>query len=692
MLAQVHSMSIQSQAASLSLSLDPQLCIDWKLTSSWLESFPTKRRKPAVCFSLDRALQPKPTPRRIQETFDVETSSRESSIKESSLSVCDKIDRLVSLGRYSEALEWFEILEIGSEVVQGSTYESLVNACLELKSIRAVKRIQQHMVKNGFQPDRYLVNRVLLVYVRSAAMAGARQLFEQMPNKDLISFNMMITGFVDSGEYEEALILFLQLWEEVSDASPRTFASVLRACAGLANISIGKQFHCCLLKMKMNRDIFIDCALIDMYGKCGSIKDAQLVFDEMPKKTVVGWNSIIAAYALHGYSEKAMDLYYEMQHLGVKMDHFTYSMVVRLCVRLASHEHAKQAHAGLIRNGYGLDIVANTALVDFYSKWGRLEDARHVFDNMVSKSIISWNALIAGYGNHGRGGEAVELFELMLSNGMRPNHVTFLAVLSACSYSGLWEQGWHYFESMTRDFKLKPRAMHYACMIELLGREGHLDEAFALIRDAPFKPTKNMWAALLTACRMHKNLELGKFAAEKLFGMEPNKLNNYALLLNIYSSTGKVEDAAMVREALRRRGLRLLPACSWIEINKRSHGFVFGDKSHPQSEEIYQKLEDVTNEIRTMGYASNNESLLPDVQEQEEHPVSFHSEKLAVSFGLISTPDSTPLNVVQSHRICRDCHDALKLIAAATGREIVVRDASRFHHFKHGNCSCANYW
>ncbi|CAN6457954.1 unnamed protein product [Victoria cruziana] len=692
MLAQAHRTSIQIEAASLSLVLDPQPCVERKPTSYWLDFLPTKRRKHNICFCLDRALRPKPTPRRIQETFDVETSSTGNSIRESSLSVCDKIDRLVSLGRYSEALEWFEILEIGSEVVGGSTYESLVHACLDLKSIRAVKKIQQHMVKNGFQPDRYLTNKVLLVHVRSGAMAGARQMFEQMPKKDLVSFNMMITGFVDSGEYDEALMLFLQLLEEVSDASPRTFASVLRACAGLANISIGKQLHCCLLKMKMNRDIFIDCALIDMYGKCGSIEDAQLVFDKMPEKTVVGWNSIIAAYALHGYSEKAMDLYYQMQRLGVNMDHFTYSMVVRLCVRLASHEHARQAHAGLIRNGYGIDVVANTALVDFYSKWGRLEDARHVFDNMVSKSIISWNALIAGYGNHGLGGEAVELFELMLSKGMRPNHVTFLAVLSACSYSGLWEQGWRYFESMTRDFKFKPRAMHYACMIELLGREGHLDEAFALIRDAPFRPTRNMWAALLTACRMHKNLELGKFAAEKLFGMEPNKLNNYAVLLNIYSSAGRVEDAELVREDLRRRGLRLLPACSWIEIKKKSHGFVFGDKSHPQSAEIYQKLDDVTNEIRKMGYASSNDSLLPDVQEQLEHPVSFHSEKLAVSFGLINTPDSTPLNVVQSHRICSDCHNALKLIAAATGREISVRDASRFHHFKHGNCSCGDYW
>ncbi|PRQ53595.1 putative tetratricopeptide-like helical domain-containing protein [Rosa chinensis] len=297
-----------------------------------------------------------------------------------------------------------------------------------------------------------------------------------------------------------------------------------------------------------------------MYSKCGSIDDAHCVFDEMPKK-----NAIIAGYELHGYSEEALSMYYDMRDSGVPMDHFTFSMIIRTCARLASLEHAKQAHAGLVRHGFGLDIVANTLLVDFYSKWGRIEDAHHVFDQMPNKNVISWNALIAGYGNHGRGDEAVEMFEKMLQEGM-------------------------IFESMSRDYKIKPRAMHYACMIELLGQEGNLDEAFAIIRTAPLKPTANMWAALLTACRIHENLELGKIAAEELYGMEPEKQSNYVVLLNIYNSCGKLKEVAAVAQTLRRKDLRMLPACSWIEIKKQVHIFHSGDERHAQTREIYEKL------------------------------------------------------------------------------------------------------
>ncbi|XP_022882487.1 pentatricopeptide repeat-containing protein At5g50390, chloroplastic-like [Olea europaea var. sylvestris] len=429
-----------------------------------------------------------------------------------------------------------------------------------------------------------------------------------------------------------------------------------------------------------------------MYSKCGSVEDARFVFDELPAKTTVGWNSIIAGYALHGYSEEALSMYYEMQDSGVKMDHFTYSIIIRVCTRLASLEHAKQAHAGLVRHGFGLDIVANTALVDFYCKWGRIEDARHVFEKMPKKNVVSWNALISGYGNHGRGIEAVELFEWMISEGMVPNHVTFLAVLSSCSYSGLSDRGWEIFESMSRDYKVKPRAMHYACMIELLGREGLLDEAFALIRDAPFRPTINMWAALLTACRIHKNFVLGKFAAEKLYGMGPEKLSNYVVLLNIYMNAGKLEEAAEVVKTLKRKGLRMLPACTWIEIKKQPHAFFTGDKSHHLTKDIYDNLDNLMLEISRNGYVPEGRTLLPDVNERDERMLTYHSEKLAVSFGLISTSDSTPLQLVQSHRICNDCHNAFKLIAMVTKREIVIRDASRFHRFRDGNCSCGDYW
>ena len=661
----------------------------------WRNSFDRIR-----CCSLEQGLQPpwglKPRPKPSK----MDVVERKGAVleepqmrKQPSSGICSQIEKLVFNKRYREALELFEILEFeGGFELESSTYDALISACIGLNSIRGVKRVSSFMSSNGFELDLYMRNRVLLMHVKCGMMTDARTLFVEMPEKNLVTWNTIIGGLVDSGNYDEAFQLFFITWEESSDGGSRIFSTMIRASAGQGLIFAGRQFHTCALKMGVADDIFVTCALIDMYSKCGSIEDAQCVFDEMPEKTTVGWNSIIAGYALHGYSEKALRMFYEMRDSGVEMDHFTFSMVIRICTRLASLEHAKQAHASLVRHGFGLDIVANTALVDFYSKWGRMEDARHVFDKMPQKNVISWNALIAGYGNHGHGEEAIEMFEQMLREKMRPNHITFLAILSACSYSGLSERGWEYFKSMSRDHKIKPRAMHYACMIELLGQEGLLDEAFALIRSAPFKPTANMWAALLTACRVHENLELGKFAAQKLYGMEPEKLNNYIVLLNIYNSSGNLKEAAAVVQTLRRKGLRMLPACSWIEVKKQPYFFHSGDKSHAQTKEIYQKVDNLMLEISKHGYVPERKYLLPDVDDQEKRVLLYHSEKLAIAFGLINTPGWTPLQIVQSHRICGDCHSAIKLIAMVTGREIVVRDASRFHHFRDGSCSCGDYW
>uniref|UniRef100_A0A2P2QLM2 Uncharacterized protein MANES_06G119200 n=1 Tax=Rhizophora mucronata TaxID=61149 RepID=A0A2P2QLM2_RHIMU len=647
------------------------------------------------CCSLDQGLwqRPKPKPSKIGINEEEGTASRESQVKIPSVALCSQIEKLVLFGRYREALELFEIFELeGGFAVGSSTYDALISACIGLRSIRGVRRVFSYMKSNGFQPDLYMRNRVLLMHVKCRMMIDARNLFDAMSERNLVSWNTIITGLVDMGDHMEAFRLFLVMWEEFSDGESRTFATMIRASAGLGLISVGRQLHSCILKMGIGDDIFVSCALIDMYGKCGSIEDAQYVFDEMPEKNTVGWNTIIAAYALHGYSEEALDMYYEMRDSGVKLDHFTFSIILRLCTRLASLELAKQAHAALIRHGFGSDIVASTALVDFYSKWERVEHARRIFDKMPCRNVISWNALLAGYANQGQGAEAVELFEQMIQDKMVPNHVTFLAVLAGCSYSGLSAEGWEIFHSMSKDFKIRPRAMHYACMVELLGREGLLDEAFALIRDAPFKPTVNMWAALLTACRIHGNLELGKFAAEKLYGMEPEKLSNYIVLLNIYNNSGKLKDAAAVVQTLRRKGLRMLPARSWIEINKQLYGFLSGDESHPQRKEIYQKVDDLMLQLKKHGYTPVVKTLFPDVDEHEEWILKYHSEKLAIAFGLMNTPYWVSLQIVQGHRICDDCHRAFKLISMVTKRKIVMRDASRFHHFKDGNCSCGDYW
>ncbi|OIW01829.1 hypothetical protein TanjilG_15693 [Lupinus angustifolius] len=549
---------------------------------------------------MDQGLRPplRPKPSNIEYEERQEPVSDNIQIRKSCSWLCSRIEKLVLCNKYREAMDLFEIFELqdGFEV-DNSTYDALVSACVGLRSVRNVKRVFNYMISTGFEPDLYLMNRVLLMHIKCGMMVDACKLFDEMPERDMVSWMTMIGGLVDSGNYPEAFRLFLCMWEELNDGRPRTFATMVRASAGLGLVQVGRQVHSCALKMGVCDDIFVSCALIDMYSKCGVIEDAHRVFDKILEKTTVSWNNIIAAYALHGYSEEALSMYYDMRDSGAKMDHFTISIVIRICARLASLEHAKQAHAALVRRGYGSDLVANSALVDFYSKWGRMEDARHVFDRMLCKNVISWNALIAGYGNHGMGEEAIEMFEQMLRERMNPNHVTFLAVLSACSYSGLSDQGWEIFHSMIRDHKIKPRAMHYACMIELLGREGQLDEAFALIRSAPFKPTLNMWAAFLTACRMHKNLELGKLAAEKLCAMEPEKLSNYLVLLNIYNSSGKLREAAGVLQALKRKGLRMLPACTWIEVNKQPYAFLCGDKSHSQTPELYRKVDSLMTEI-----------------------------------------------------------------------------------------------
>lgn len=647
------------------------------------------------CCSLEKGLRPRPEPKQSKVHPDVRkaTPLKETRIRKSSVGICSQIEKLVLCKKYRDALELFEIFELeGGYDVGNSTFDALINACIGLKSIRGVKRLCSYMIDNGFEPDQYMRNRVLLMHVKCGMMIDACRLFDEMPERNAVSWNTIISGYVDSGNYEEAFRLFVMMWEEFCECGPRTFATMIRASAGLELIFPGRQLHSCAVKAGAGQDIFVSCALIDMYSKCGSLEDAHSVFDEMPDKTIVGWNSIIAGYALHGYSEEALDLLYEMRDYGVKMDHFTFSIIIRICSRLASVARAKQAHASLVRNGFGLDVVANTALVDFYCKWGKVDDARHVFDRMSCRNVISWNALIAGYGNHGRGEEAIEMFEKMLREGMMPNHVTFLAVLSACSISDLFERGWEIFQSMIRDHKIKPRAMHYACMIELLGREGHLDEAYALIRKAPFQPTANMWAALLRACRVHENLELGKFAAEKLYGMEPEKLSNYIVLLNIYNSSGKLKEAADVFQTLKRKGLRMLPACSWIEVRNQTHAFLSGDKHHAQIKKVVEKVDELVLKISKLGYEPEQNFLLPDVDEHEEKIQTYHSEKLAVAYGLLNTVKQTPLQIVQSHRICGDCHSVIKLIAMLTKREIVVRDASRFHHFRDGNCSCGDYW
>jgi pentatricopeptide repeat protein len=615
-------------------------------------------------------------------------------------SLCAAIEQRAAAGSHAEALDLFRLARACAPftLLPATAYDALVAAAAALREPGAAAAVAWHMEGSGFEMDVYALNGVLGMYLACGMLAEARQVFEGMPERSAVTWGVMMDGMVDRGRPRAALALFRELWAEAGAAAgPRAVVVAIRAATTGGSLRAGRQLHCCATKMGPCDDgsQYLSCALLDMYSKCGWVDEARRVFDGMlpQQRNLVAWNSMLAAYALHGCNEEALELYRYMCVSGVGMDQFMFSIMPGVFSRLGLLEHAKQAHAGLIQRGVPLDIVGNTALVDLYCKWSRMEDARSVFERMPKRNLISWNALIAGYGYHGMGDKAIEMFDRLVAEGISPNHVTFLAVLNACRLSGLVEEGKKIFQFMIQNQRVKPRAMHYACVIELFGREGLLDEAYSMIRKTPFAPTANMWGALLTASRVHKNMHLAKLAAEQLLAMEPQKINNYAVLLNLYITSGREDDAHKVNETLKRKGLYIDAACSWVTVNKKDHMFFSKDNLHPLSAEIYGRLDVLMKEIKEIGYVAEEEDLLPDIH-PDEQKISrvYHSERLATAFGLICTSSHTSLRITQSHRLCRDCHQVMKFVTKVTEREIVVRDGSRFHHFKHGICSCGDYW
>ena len=347
----------------------------------------------------------------------------------------------------------------------------------------------------------------------------------------------------------------------------------------------------------------------------------------------------------------------------------------------------------MVRLGLEENVYVGTSVVDMYSKCGRVEMARKAFRRIKEKNILSWSAMIAGYGMHGHGQEALEVFNEMRGSGLKPNYITFVSVLAACSHAGLLNEGRHWYNAMRKEFGIEPGIEHYGCMVDLLGRARCLDEAYGLIKEMKVKPDAAMWGALLNACRIHKNVELAEIAANRLFELDATHSGCYVLLSNIYAEAGMWKDAERIRVLVKTRGLEKPPAYSSVELKGKTHLFYVGDKRHPQHKEIYAYLDKLLERMQEAGYAPNTGSVLHDLDEEEkESMLRIHSEKLAVAFALMNSVQGSVIHVIKNLRVCTDCHTAIKIITKLIGREIVVRDIKRFHHFKDGLCSCGDYW
>eukprot|EP01018_Ginkgo_biloba_P003629 Gb_16327 [translate_table: standard] len=597
------------------------------------------------------------------------------------------------IGLPSDALTVFQQMQIADVKPDSVTMVSVLSACADLGALKQGKWIHDYINKSGFESDVFVRTALLDMYAKCGNIEIAQQLFDKMSRRDVVTWNAMIAGYIQNGHVRESLMLFNQMRQANAKPNSLTMVNLLWVCTLLGAVQQGNRIHNYIIKCGFESDIVVETALIDMYAKCGSIEIARQLFARMSRRNVVSWSAMIAGYAQNGLANDALILFHQMQQAGVKPNSVTMVSVLSACAYLAALQQGKWIHAYIVKSGFESDVSVGNSLVDMYAKCGSLEIARNFFDKMPKRDVISWNAMIAGYGMHGHGEDALAVFTQMQQTSVKPNHITFVSILSACSHAGLVDYGWQYFDCMGRDYCIAPTVKHYACMVDLLGRAGYLDEAYDFIKSMPLEPDDSVWGALLGACRIHCNIEIGERVAEHLFDLEPENAGYYVLMSNIYAAAGKWNEVAKVRAMMNARGVKKTPGCSLIEVNKTIHEFLVGDRSHPQSEIIYEMLKTLTGQLEAAGYVPDTNFVLHDVEEEmKEHMLYSHSEKLAIAFGLINTSAGTPIRITKNLRVCGDCHNASKFISKIVKREIIVRDANRFHHFKDGLCSCGDYW
>ncbi|XXG57192.1 hypothetical protein AAC387_Pa03g4412 [Persea americana] len=596
-------------------------------------------------------------------------------------------------GRSSQAAELFR--EMGRLYVKPNqfTLASLVSAATDIGDQQYGDNIHGYIMKLGFETDNAVGNALITMYMDFGNVQDGCRVFDAMEDRDSVSWNALISGFHSGSGCEEGFRIFNRMLVERFKPNKYTYISILRSCTTLHEASYGAQVHAHLIKNSLQKDSFVGTALIDMYAKCGCLNNARVAFDRLDEKDVFTWTVIITGYSQTDLGEQALECFCQMQREGVRANEFTFASCLGACSSIAASESGRQFHSLVIKAGQSGDEFVASSLADMYGKCGCIKEAEEVFYELVKRDVVAWNTMICGYSQHGLGEKALKAFECMLEEGVRPDEVTFIGVLSACSHVGLVEEGRRYFNSLSEVYGISPTIEHQACMVDILGRAGKLDEVEQFIEGMTQAPEALVWQTILGACRMHRNVEFAERAAEKLFELVPHMDSTYILLSNIYASVGRWDDVVKVRAMMSSHGVKKEPGCSWIDIDGHVHVFLPQDGSHPKAHDIYLKLEELSSELTSVGYVPNTDHVLHNVADSEKkESLLYHSERLALAYGLISTKHGKLIRIFKNLRICGDCHTAIRLISGITKREIVVRDISRFHHFQNGSCSCGNYW
>ncbi|KAM6540713.1 hypothetical protein CsatB_005160 [Cannabis sativa] len=587
-------------------------------------------------------------------------------------------------------------------------------------SITRLLQTHAAVFRHGYHDHSIINFKLQRSYAALARLNYSVALFQQTQMPNVFFWTNIIHGHSQSGLNDQALLYYTHMLKQGVEPNCFTFSALLKDCP----LGHGKLLHGQAIKFGFDFDLYVRTGLIDVYARAGDVCSAQqlfvtmpkrslvsltammtcyakhgkldearMLFDEMRERDLVCWNVMIDGYTQHGMPNQALLLFRKMLRERIKPNEVTVLSLLSSCGQLGALESGKWLHTYMESNGIRINVHVGTALIDMYCKCGSVENARLVFDSIQDKDVVAWNSMIVGYAMHGFSQDALELFNEMLEIGYFPSDISFIGVLSACAYAGLVDEGKEFFSSMKLECGIEPKIEHYGCMVNLLSRAGHLEEAYELVKNMKIDPDPVLWGTLLGACRLHNNATLGEEIAEYLVRHDLANSGTYILLSNIYAAAGNWEGVAKVRGVMKESGIQKEPGCSSIEVNNKVHEFLAGDKKHPKSKEIYKMLEEINGWLKAQGYTPHTDIVLHDLGErQKEQSLQVHSEKLAMAFGLISTKPGTTITIVKNLRVCSDCHAVTKLISKITGRKIIMRDRNRFHHFVNGSCSCGDYW
>ncbi|CAH8385184.1 unnamed protein product [Eruca vesicaria subsp. sativa] len=540
--------------------------------------------------------------------------------------------------RCEEALHYLTLMHKEGFLLNEYTCASGLSACSSLSDVNRGVQLHSLIVKSpSLLSDVHIGSALVDMYSKCGKVEDAQQVFDEMGgHRNVVTWNSLITCYEQNGPVVEALNVFRLMLRSSIEPDEVTLASVISACASCSAVKVGREVHGRVAtNVKLRNDIILSNAFVDMYAKCGRIKEARIIFNSMPirnviaetsmisgyamaastkaarlmftkmtERNVVSWNALISGYTQNGENEEALNLFCLLKRESVCPTHYTFANILKACADLAELHLGMQAHVHVLKHGFKFqsgeeaDIFVGNSLIDMYVKCGCVEDGYLVFRKMMERDCVSWNAMIIGFAHNGYGNEALVLFREMLGSGEKPDHITMIGVLSACGHAGLVDEGRYYFSCMTRDFGVAPRKDHYTCMVDLLGRAGFLEEAKNMIEEMPMEPDSVIWGSLLAACKVHRNMTLGEYVAEKLLEVESSNSGPYVLLSNMYAENGQWEDVMNVRKSMRKQGVTKQPGFSWIKIQGRSHVFIVKDKRHPRKKQIHSILDVLIAEMR----------------------------------------------------------------------------------------------